>query len=384
MEWFETESMRQITETADRFARKELLERLREARATTQIGIARETITSAGKTGLLTAALPEELGGTGLDGLSEVVLWDRIARGMAGAATLMALHTTGLHVLAGLHAKVPSVREWLENELFQASSDSPCLLGLAIPETVVDDRRPRLPCLAAGGNAEPWSLLGDLLSLPAPSVVTSILFLLQAEDDNGACILWMDAKEAEDHLRASYPGSGMEELVFGRLTFEHPRPVRAEFLCMGSEAGLLVRKATMRLRLALAAIQTGNAEAALAEARAYARDRFQTGRAIIHHQEVQRMLCNMETQVQAARSFVYRAAAQTGDDADTAEMETLTGQAHRFCDTMAESVCLDAIQVLGGYGYMKDYGVEKRLRDAKSLQALLGSYCADRLGPGLG
>ncbi len=381
MEWYETESRRQITETAERFARKELVEKLQEARETKKPEIPREAIVSAGRTGLLTGPLPEELGGIGLDGLSEVVLWDRVATGMAGMATLMALHTAGLHVLSGLQAEVPAVRAWLENELFQDASDSPCLLGLAIPETVVDHQRPAVASLTVEGETESCCLQGDLLCLPAPSLAKRILLLLPTEDSREGVILWVDAEEAAGRLGASYPGSGMEELEFGRLSLEAEAPMRGEVLCRGGLAGVLIRKAHVRLRLAMAAIQTGNAEAAFLEARAYARDRFQTGRAIIHHQEVQRMLCNMETQVQAARSFVYRAAAQTGEDTDMAQVEALTGQAHRFCDGVAETVCLDAIQVLGGYGYMKDYGVEKRLRDAKSLQALLGSYCEDRLGP---
>jgi alkylation response protein AidB-like acyl-CoA dehydrogenase len=58
----------------------------------------------------------------------------------------------------------------------------------------------------------------------------------------------------------------------------------------------------------------------------------------------------------------------------------LARRAYTFCGTAAEQVCLDAVQTLGGYGYMKDYGLEKRLRDAKSIQCLLGTYPADILG----
>jgi alkylation response protein AidB-like acyl-CoA dehydrogenase len=92
------------------------------------------------------------------------------------------------------------------------------------------------------------------------------------------------------------------------------------------------------------------------------------------------MLTEMECRVQACRSLAYRAAALLDGDGGVGRASSLAAQAHGFCDGEAEKVCLDAVQVLGGYGYMKDYGVEKRLRDCKSLQGILGSYVADWLG----
>lgn len=381
MEWFETEARRQIAETAERFARKELLNSFKDVLETKEPEIPWEAIRSAGQMGLLTGPLPEELGGIALDAVSEVVLWDRIATGMAGAATLMALHTAGLQVLADLQGEVPEVRTWIENHLLQEHSGRPCLLGLVIPEPVEDCPDPVAAALTRETGEQGCTLQGGFLCLPAPSAVSRMLVLVP-EGDQDAVLFWAEGTAATSCFVPSYPGSGLEEIPWGRLRFADPTPLSGEILCKGNQASGLIQKVFTRLRLALAAVQTGNAEGALLEARAYARERVQTGRTIIEHQEVRKMLTQMETQVQACRSLVYRAGALAQDTSGSNRLEILAAQAHRFCDSTAESVCLDAVQVLGGYGYMKDYGVEKRLRDCKTLQALLGSCCTDWLGTG--
>jgi len=378
MEWFETESRRQIAETAGRFAQKELLARHREAGEAGEPGMPPQAVREAGSMGLLAGPLPEELGGVGMDAVSETILWEKISEGLAGAAALMAFHSAGLGVLADLR-EAPSVRAWLEEAFLEGSGEEPALVSLAVPEPVVDCGQPSAPRLESGTEAGEERLLGGFLCLPGLSAGGRLLALIPAGPGEAA-VGWLDPRDAETLFTLSRPGSGLEELRPGRLAFSGPLPRGMEILCRGDEASGLVRQALIRLRISLAAIQTGNAEAAWLEARDYASQRVQTGRVITEHQEVRRMLVNMETRVQACRSFVYRAAALTEDASVPGEAEVMAGQVFRFCGEAAEAVCLDAVQVMGGYGYMKDYGVEKRLRDCKSLQAILGSHPVDWLG----
>ena len=379
MEWFETESRKQIADTAGKFAQKELLGRSREAGEVAVPGMPWEAVRHAGTMGLLAAPLPEELGGVGMDTVSETILWDRIAGGLAGAATLMAFHSAGLAVLAALQ-ELPAVRTWLEKDLLEDNDGIPALVGLAIPEPVTDLDGPASPSLVESGEkGKAQAVLGTFLCLPGLSAAGRLVFLLP-EGEQAASIGWMEARNAGSFFTQSHPGSGLEELSVGRLTFSNDLPEGMEFLCQGEKASSEAGKVLTRLRISLAAIQTGNAEAAWIEAREYSVQRVQTGRIIAEHQEVRKMLETMEIQIQACRSFVYRAAALAEDQADSDSVAQIARQAHLFCDEAAESVCLDAIQVLGGYGYMKDYGVEKRLRDCKSLQAILGSHPVDWLG----
>jgi len=383
MEWFDTESTRQIAETAGRFARKELLVRHREAAESGGAAAGLEhALREAAAMGLLAAPLPEDLGGAGMDALSEAILWEKMGGGLAGAAALMAFHSAGLRVLAGLR-EAPSVRAWLEGAFLQGDAPrGPALVSLALPDPV-EDREPGGQAGGPGAEA-PHGCRGGargFLCLPGLPEAGRVVFLIPVGKEPAA-VRWMEPREATAFFTRSHPGSGLEELTPGRLSLPGgARPPGAETLCSGEEAAERVRQADARLRISLAAVQTGNAEAAWTEAREYASQRVQTGRIIVEHQEVRRMLVNMETRVQACRSFVTRAAALAERAPPGAcEAQALAGHLFRFCGEAAEAVCLDAVQVLGGYGYMKDYGVERRLRDCKSLQGILNSHPVDWLG----
>ena len=124
-------------------------------------------------------------------------------------------------------------------------------------------------------------------------------------------------------------------------------------------------------RPGIGAIAVGLAQAALDEAVKYARQRIQFGQPIISFQALQHMLADMATKIEASRALVY-SVARTIDDGtkDTAKMSAM---AKLFATDMAMQVTTDAVQILGGYGYMKSYPVEKMMRDAKILQIYEGT-----------
>lgn len=124
-------------------------------------------------------------------------------------------------------------------------------------------------------------------------------------------------------------------------------------------------------RPGIGAIAVGLAQAALDEAVKYARQRIQFGQPIIAFQALQHMLADMATKIEASRALVY-SVARTIDEGtkDTAKMSAM---AKLFATDMAMQVTTDAVQILGGYGYMKSYPVEKMMRDAKILQIYEGT-----------
>lgn len=124
-------------------------------------------------------------------------------------------------------------------------------------------------------------------------------------------------------------------------------------------------------RPGIGAIAVGLAQAALDEAVKYARQRIQFGQPIIAFQALQHMLADMATKLEASRALVY-SVARTIDEGtkDTAKMSAM---AKLFATDMAMQVTTDAVQILGGYGYMKSYPVEKMMRDAKILQIYEGT-----------
>jgi alkylation response protein AidB-like acyl-CoA dehydrogenase len=371
MEWFETGARMQLVDTAERFARTELMEGREETEGKPDVPL--QVLRKARDMGFLTAPLTESFGGIELDLLSETMLWEGIARGTAGAAALMAVHSTALSALVALQ-EVPPVQEWLGTGLTE-ESDPPSLTGLVIPEPVMDHESPLPPLLREDPKGGKYSLQGRCICLLPPPLSTRLLLLLPGEAED-AWLFWLQAEQVEAHTERSWPGTGLEEMPKGRLVLSDFTPAAPVVLVRGSRGLEHSQRLISSLRLALVAIQMGNAAAALHAARLYAGERVQTGRIIMGHQEVRKMITHMETLLQAGRSLSYRAAACTDD---LPVQQQLIAQADLFCGSVAEQICLDAIQVLGGYGYMKDYGLEKRLRDCKTLQSLLGSHPIDWL-----
>jgi alkylation response protein AidB-like acyl-CoA dehydrogenase len=129
-------------------------------------------------------------------------------------------------------------------------------------------------------------------------------------------------------------------------------------------------------RLGIAAISVGLAQVALDAAVAYARDRQQFGRPVIDFQGLQFMFADAATSIEAARRL-YREAARARDEGRGTAISC--SMAKLFASDVAMRVTTDAVQALGGYGYMREYDVERYMRDAKALQIVEGTNQVQRM-----
>ena len=149
---------------------------------------------------------------------------------------------------------------------------------------------------------------------------------------------------------------------------------------IGAESGVGFKHAMMtldRARPGIAAQGVGCAQGALDFATLYATQREQFGRPIANHQMVQQMLADMAMKIEAARQLVHEAARHV--DAGTAQAGRFAAMAKCFATDVAMEVTTDAVQVFGGNGYMRDYPVEKYLRDAKITQIYEGTNQVQRM-----
>ncbi len=142
--------------------------------------------------------------------------------------------------------------------------------------------------------------------------------------------------------------------------------------------GFKVAMATLdRSRLGVAAQALGIAQGATDYAAAYAQERRQFGKPIASFQAIQFKLADMETQCAAARELLYQACAKI--DRGDPDVGKYSAMAKLFCSDTAMSVTVEAVQVLGGYGYVKEYPVERMMRDAKITQIYEGTNEIQRL-----
>lgn len=167
-------------------------------------------------------------------------------------------------------------------------------------------------------------------------------------------------------------GSQTAELLFDNCE------VPAENLLGKEGEGFKIAMRTLdRTRIGIGAQALGIAQGALDLAVSYAKQRVQFKRPIAENQGIQFMLADMATKVEAARLLVYRAAELA--DHDDAHFNKFSSMAKMFASDTAMEVTSDAIQVLGGYGYMKEYPAERMLRDAKITQIYEGTNQIQRL-----
>jgi len=134
---------------------------------------------------------------------------------------------------------------------------------------------------------------------------------------------------------------------------------------------LITMKTLDASRPGVAAQAVGIAQGALDEALKYARERVQFGQPISSFQAIQHMLADMATQIEAARALVYATARMIDSGAREYSKESAMGKL--YASDVAMKVAIDAVQIFGGYGYMRDYPVEKRIRDVKITQIYEGT-----------
>ena len=161
------------------------------------------------------------------------------------------------------------------------------------------------------------------------------------------------------------------------LTFDDVRVPAANLIGAEGE-GFRIAMATLdRSRLGIAAQAVGIAQGALDAAVAYAADRKQFGERVADFQGIQWMLADMASQTEAARQLTYAAAARV--DANAPDLPYWTSSAKLVAGDTAMRVTTDAVQVLGGYGYITEYPVERMMRDAKITQLYEGTQQIQRL-----
>ncbi len=159
---------------------------------------------------------------------------------------------------------------------------------------------------------------------------------------------------------------GIRASATRELVFQDCRIPKANLLSKEGMGFIVAMKTLDSSRPGVAAQALGIAAGALDEAVEYSRQRRQFGKPICSFQGVQFMLADMATQVEAARALVYAAARYI--DSGAKDISKISAMCKLFASDTAMKVTTDAVQVLGGYGYMREYPVEKMMRDAKITQ----------------
>jgi len=323
---------------------------------------------------LLGTCFAEEHGGTGLDTIAQSILVEEIAR--VDATTSLIPIVQKLGALPIILAGSPEQQDRYFPKL--ASGEWLVAFGLTEAAAGSDVAANRM---RAERNGDRYVLNGSKRFITHGSVANLLTVFALTDPDAGgrkgmsAFIVEVPAPgftaPRVEH-KMGIRGSPTAELNFDGV--EVPVANR-----IGDEGdGFKIAMATLdRSRLSIAAQAVGIAQGALDAAVAYAADRTQFGQRVVDFQGIQWMLADMASQTEAARQLTYAAAARV--DASVSDLPYWTSSAKLIAADTAMRVTTDAVQVLGGYGYITEYPVERMMRDAKITQLYEGTQQIQRL-----
>ena len=323
---------------------------------------------------LLGTAFGEAYGGTELDQLSQVILVEEVARADATTSLIPIVQKLG-----ALPIQLAGTDEQKER-YFPRLASGEWLVAFALTEAAagsdVASNRMR-----ATRDGDEFLLNGSKRFITHGSVANLLTVFALTDPDAGgrkgmsAFIVETDtpgfAAPRVEH-KMGIRGSPTAE-----LTFDDVR-VPATNLLGAEGEGFKIALATLdRSRLSIAAQAVGIAQGALDSAVAYAGERQQFGQAVTEFQGIQFLIADMASQTEAARQLTYAAAGAV--EANAEDLPYWTSSAKLVAGDTAMRVTTDAVQVLGGYGYITEYPVERMMRDAKITQLYEGTQQIQRL-----
>jgi alkylation response protein AidB-like acyl-CoA dehydrogenase len=175
------------------------------------------------------------------------------------------------------------------------------------------------------------------------------------------------------------PKMGIKGSTTGELFFNDMRVPAENLLGEEGEGFKVAMRILDRSRPGIGAQGLGLAQGATDYALDYAKGRETMGKPIAQHQMIAGMLADMETKCEAARLLLYKCGQLIDEDADGSDLTKISAMAKLCCTDVAMEVTTDAVQILGGYGYMQEYPVERMMRDAKITQLYEGTNQIQRL-----
>jgi alkylation response protein AidB-like acyl-CoA dehydrogenase len=326
----------------------------------------REMLREAAGMGFASMYLPEEMGGTGLTRLDAALVFEALSQACPTVASFLSIHNMCAHMIATYGSDA------VRDRYLPRIATMETIVSYCLTEPGSGSDAAALRTRAARTN-EGWVLNGTKAFISGGGFSDLYLVMARTGGDGpkGVSSLLVEAGTEGLSFGAQERKMGWKAQPTAQVQLDDCR-VPAENLLGEEGAGFTyAMRALDGGRLNIAACALGGAQAALTRALAYTGERQAFGRSLDQFQALQFRLADMETELQAARIFLYQAAWKL--DQNDRDATKHCAMAKRFVTDTAFRVANDALQLLGGYGYLADYGIEKIVRDLRVHQILEGT-----------
>jgi len=332
----------------------------------------REVFAKLAELGLMGACVPEEYGGAGTDFVSYILALEELSRADAGVGVTVAVHTSAV-TLPLLAFGTDEQRSRFVPPL--ARGEHLGAFALTEPESGSDAGSLRT---RAEPDGDGWKITGTKQWITNGRYAGTFLLFARTDSDTagarGVSAFVLDA----DHVRITRDEEklGLNSSITNDLVVEGAVVGRDRLLHEENKGFRVAMQTLDGGRIGIAAQAVGIAQAAYDVAREYAKQRHTFGKRIAEHQAIQFKLADMATEIDAARLLVLRAATLRDKGEGVAEAGA---KAKLFASEVARRQTGEAIQILGGYGYTKEFPVERYYRDAKITEIYEGTSEIQRL-----
>jgi len=326
----------------------------------------KDVIAKAGELGLCGLYSPEEAGGLGLSRLDSSIIFEQLAMGCTATTAMMTIHNMATWMIA----------TWGQ----QVLKDTWC------PSLVTGEKLASYCLTEPGSGSDAASLRTSAKKEGDEYIVNgSKMFISGAGETDVLVVMVRTGQEGAKGISAVVIPADAEGVIYGKaeeklgwnaqptrlITFDNVRIPCANLLGNEGEGFTFAMKGLDGGRINIATCSIGTAQQALNTAKAYMQERSQFGKPIAAFQGLQFKLADMATELVAARQLVRLAAFKL--DQDDPEKTAYCAMAKRFATDIGFKVCDAALQIHGGYGYIKEYPLERHFRDVRVHQILEGT-----------
>ena len=365
-----TDEQKALRDLAHEFAEKEI--RPKAAEYDEHQTHPADVIAKAHEVGLMNPHVPEEFGGSGLGGFEGVLIGEELCWGCSGIGTSIVANILGAlpMLIAGTEEQR---REWLPPLL-----EEPILTSFALTEPNAGSDVSGIQTTAVR-HGDDYVINGSKMFITNAGHASWVVVFASTDKDAGHRGLTafvvptdLDGVVVEKHLDKM----GQRATDTSALAFQDVKVPARNRLGEDGQGFKIAMQTLDRTRPGTAAGAVGVARAAFEHAVEYSKERVQFGQPVAMNQGVNFLVADMAAEIEASRLLVWQAAWLL----DQGERATLqSSYAKRFAADTAMKVTTDAVQIFGGYGYIKEYPVEKLMRDAKLFQIYEGTSQIQRL-----
>lgn len=371
MDYFLSEEDQEFKDMARDFAKKRLYPRAMEF---DEEGITpKELIKESAELGYFGFTVPEEYGGLGLSATTFMGFLEEICAGCAGFGIMLSVHCSLTCEILNLYGSEELKKKYLPPMAAGEKIGAYCITepnagtDIASLSTLAEDK---------GGH---YLINGTKTFVTNAAFAGVFIVFAKTDPEQGhrgiSCFI-IDRNSEGITIGQPEKKCGMKASDTREVNFADVKVPKENMI---GEPGKGFRLAVMILnsgRIGVSFQAIGIAQAALDEAIKYSKERKQFGQAIANFQAIQFKLAEMATRIDAGRLLAYRAV-QLKDAGKPCHRES--SMSKLFCSTMANYVCNEAVQIHGGYGYIKEYAVERYFRDARVTELYEGTSEAQRM-----